>query len=179
MPLSSMTGFGSARIQEEGLELAVEMKTVNNRFLDVNLKLPPAYSCFEAELSRVLRDKLRRGRLDVFVYRRCLSSARQTAVINGELYEAYLREIRKVLPATGSDVFAQAASAILMRREVLDSVAVEEDVTEEQGVLEKAVYDALEKLIEMRQREGAELEKELHRLLKELEKKNRIRKENS
>lgn len=173
MAVYSMTGFGQGRAQNESLELAVEIKTVNHRFLDISAKLPGAYASFEAELAKLVRSNLRRGRVDVYVSRTRLDQAGQTVQFNSALFAAYLREVGSALRRhVGSEAFPmeQVLAAFLTRREVLDVVSVEQDSSAEKPLLLSAASDALAAALEMRRVEGAELENELLSLLSEAEK---------
>ena len=62
-----MTGYGRAEYTENGLDILVEVKTVNNRNLDINSKIPRAFICFEDAIRNVVKDKLARGRVDLYI----------------------------------------------------------------------------------------------------------------
>jgi len=66
--LRSMTGFGAGRHDTDTLHVAVEVRTVNGRFLKVNLKTPPLLSAREADIEALIRKSLRRGSVTVTVY---------------------------------------------------------------------------------------------------------------
>ncbi len=164
MSVQSMTGFGQAKAESGSVELSVELKSVNHRFLDVSTKLPAQYSQFEASLSKLIRSQVRRGRVDVYVSRKQRSEDSQRVALNEPLYEAYVREIRRVVHGTAGVSEAaidQVVANVLSRREVLDVVPVDEDVAQEEQLVLQTVKEALENLIAMRGTEGAELEKEL------------------
>src|SRR2546430_3214937 len=63
----SMTGFGSARAESEGLAVLVEIKSVNHRYLDLHIKIPPEFQNFENVIRQKVTGHFKRGRLDAFV----------------------------------------------------------------------------------------------------------------
>lgn len=164
MATLSMTGFGEASIERDGLEIVVEIKSVNHRFLDVVCKLPGVYSRFETGLARVVRERLKRGRVDLFIGRKETGDSAYDLCFNQTLYEDYLGVFRSALKqasVTERQAFGPLIAAALNRKEVLELVPKEVDASGDLELLEGAVVEALEKLIEMRAREGAELEAEL------------------
>ena len=63
----SMTGYGRGEYKDGGIELTVEIKTVNNRYLDINVKCPRIFNALEEEIRRIVREKLTRGHADLFI----------------------------------------------------------------------------------------------------------------
>ena len=63
----SMTGYGRGEYRDGGIELTVEIKTVNNRYLDIAVKSPRIFVAYEEVIRTMVRDKLTRGHADVFV----------------------------------------------------------------------------------------------------------------
>ena len=164
MPLTSMTGFGHATISEGSLSLDVEVRTVNSRFLDVIFKAPPAYASLESEVVSLVKEKLQRGRVDVFISRESNSGDSFEVNINKDLYQSYLLTVKESLKgedALNSDSTASAVLQALSRREILDLVPKEFDASKESKVLLKVVTEALDCLTGMRKEEGAALEKDL------------------
>ena len=62
-----MTGFGRAEIQDEERKITVEIKAVNHRYLDFNIKMPKKFSFFETAVRNVLKEYMQRGKVDVFL----------------------------------------------------------------------------------------------------------------
>ncbi|MBQ4268261.1 MAG: hypothetical protein IJB97_01275, partial [Clostridia bacterium] len=63
----SMTGYGKGEYKEGGVELTCEIKTVNNRYLDVSVKAPRIFAAYEDVIRGIIREKLTRGHADVFI----------------------------------------------------------------------------------------------------------------
>ena len=65
--MRSMTGYGRAEYAQDGINLVVEIKTVNNRNFDLNCKLPRAFIAFEDTIRKTVQSYVRRGRIDLFI----------------------------------------------------------------------------------------------------------------
>jgi uncharacterized protein (TIGR00255 family) len=168
-----MTGFGQAQSELRGGQLLVEIRSVNHRFLDINCKLPAPYARFEADISRMLRAALKRGRVDVFLTRIEALSNAQAPQFREDVFRSYLEIARQAVKIAGlseKTALAHMMPGLLFRREVLDVqspevVAADEDWPQ----IEAVVRLALEKLLEMRAVEGLNLEKELSAQLDQLQ----------
>ena len=91
----SMTGYGRGTASLDGRELTIELKSVNNRFLDIGMKLPRQLSFLEDGLRKLLSDSLSRGHVDVFVNYRNLRSDSKTVRVDEALLKAYLASARE------------------------------------------------------------------------------------
>ncbi|MDE7453078.1 MAG: hypothetical protein K2N22_01565, partial [Clostridia bacterium] len=63
----SMTGYGRGEYKKDGVELCAEIKTVNNRYLDINVKAPKIFAAYEDAVRNIVREKLTRGHADIYV----------------------------------------------------------------------------------------------------------------
>lgn len=164
MTTLSMTGFGESRATVGTVEISVEIKTVNQRFLDVVNKLPPAYCRFDLMISSIVKEVLRRGRVEVFVGRKEAGVSEYEVVFNRPLFLTYVDFIRQALAEVqleDRETFGASVLSILGRREVLELVAKEQDASAEEEALKSAVQAALADLLKMRQEEGSRLEVEI------------------
>jgi uncharacterized protein (TIGR00255 family) len=163
--MKSMTGFGRGVIQETDFAVTVELKTVNNRFLDISLRLSGELQPLESTVKRQIGNRLSRGRVDVnLAYER-------TSEINYELnrpmitgYLAALKQIQTEFSLSGEpdlNVIARLPNVLLPKKEDL---SVEFIV----GV-EQALLTALDDLEKMRENEGEMLRNELNFRLSEIE----------
>ncbi len=162
--MKSMTGFGRGAVSGEDFIVSVEIKTVNNRFLDLNLRLPNELQNLEADLKRLISARLSRGRVDVFI-----NSERTSKVVyelNRPLIAGYisaLREMREEFDLTGEpdmNYIARLPNALQTKAEDLSADFIE-------GV-GNACAIALEALEKMREIEGESLAKELEFRLDEI-----------
>jgi len=94
--LKSMTGYAQARVEQDGWALRISLRSVNHRFLDVHLRLPDGFEVFEPRIRQAVRDRLRRGHVDVTLH---YEPAGPAAVhVHRDVAVAYLsaaEEIRK------------------------------------------------------------------------------------
>jgi len=158
--IKSMTGFGRCEVVESNRKFTVEIKTVNHRYLDVNIKMPKTLNFFESAIRMELKNYLSRGKVDVFVAYE--DSSENTAVIryHKEVAEEYLRCLEQMSKDFGleNDV---CVSALSRYPEVL---TLEENGIDEEELwkeLKKAVDGAAKMLVETRITEGERLKSDL------------------
>lgn len=164
--LQSMTGFGRAKKAESDYHLQVEMKSVNNRFLDVQCKLPGVYSELEQKIVSLVRQSLQRGRVEILVLRKSEAAQPLELRINHDLLVSTVKEIASLKKKGVSEDVVEALTAdALGRREVMEYVAQEQNVESEFDAVLEVVADALAGLQSMRSKEGKALYKEIERIL--------------
>lgn len=156
----SMTGFGKGTFALNGRELTVELKSVNNRFLDISMRLPRVLSPLEDTFRHALQDRLSRGHVDVYVnYRNQREDARFVRV-DAQLLGAYLtcaRIAARELSITDDLTLSKA----LALPDVTEIVPAEEDQEALQQLGKTAVELAIDALLAMRRGEGSRLKKDL------------------
>ena len=160
-----MTGFGRGTAQGEGFSAAVDLKTVNNRFLDIHLRTSTELSAIEALVRRRVGERLSRGRVDINI------SIERTSEVTYELnrpliagFITAMREMQKEFGLTGEpdiNVLARLPGAMMASRD-----GISEEMLK--GV-EQALDEALGELEAMRRREGAALVAEMGARLDEIE----------
>ncbi len=158
--IKSMTGFGRAELQDEVRRFTVEIKSVNHRYLDFNMKMPKKLSVFEAAIRGVLKEYMQRGKVDVFISCEDFSSGRMQLHYNSELagrYLEYFRQMEKEF-ALENDI---KVSHLSRCPEVLTMEEQEIDVEELWSELEKALRAAGEQFAASRQVEGKNLKRDL------------------
>jgi len=115
--LKSMTGYGRGEARNEKMAISAEIKSVNHRFADINVKLPRFLNPLENELRKYVAANIRRGKVDVFLNHEALGEATFEPVLNHPLAQAYTR------------VFRELAAACNLSGEVgLELVAAQRDV---------------------------------------------------
>lgn len=152
----SMTGYGRGEYKQGGIELTVEIKTVNNRYLDVAVKCPRIFIAFEDVIRSTVREKLTRGHADVFISlsdkrerQRALSLDEGTACA----YADAARRIKVLFPDAVNDF---SVTGILRYPDVIKTEEVAAD-DECLAALKSALGAALDKLNSMRGTEGEKL----------------------
>ncbi len=158
--IKSMTGFGRAELQDEVRRFTVEIKSVNHRYLDFNMKMPKKLSVFEAAIRGVLKEYMQRGKVDVFISCEDFSSGRMQLHYNRELagrYLEYFRQMEKEF-SLENDI---KVSHLSRCPEVLTMEEQEIDAEELWSELEKALRAAGEQFAASRQVEGENLKRDL------------------
>ncbi|MBC8183427.1 YicC family protein [candidate division KSB1 bacterium] len=169
--VKSMTGFGRAELREKEIEISVEVRSVNNRFLDIQVRLPKSYFHLEHEVKSLVRQYASRGRLSVFVNLKSYGEDTYDGIkINQEFVEKYwslLTGLKKKYKIPG--------------KLKLDHLLTFQDVFiyEENGQFAEHIWEktknvlkeSLKNFTEMRQREGIELAEDLKNRIDLMEEK--------
>ncbi|MBQ8471736.1 MAG: YicC family protein [Alistipes sp.] len=149
-----MTGFGKGEAQWQEKKITVEIRTLNSKQLDLNLRLPALYRASEFEVRSMLSRRVQRGKTDVFIT--VESQTVQTpARINRELFREYLHQLSDTLTYSGIDAAYDALVPVVMRMPEVVSSETESLSEEEQKSLLVAVERACDALDAFRQQEGA------------------------
>lgn len=156
-----MTGYGRTKGYVKGFQVDVEIRALNSKFLDVQLKLPRTFQSKELEIRSLLSDGLTRGKLAVSLEMVQDVSDNTSDQVNHELFKRYYKEyltLAKEVNANESDLFRLA----LHSPDVMSSTSTGEDVIEEQWKgLKVLIGEAIEACNDFRNQEGATLEAEL------------------
>ncbi len=157
----SMTGYGKGEYVEGGLELTCEIKTVNNRYLDVSVKAPRVFACLEEVVRQTVRKKLTRGHADVFISLKDKRERPTALTVDISLAGSYLsavKELKNAFPDLTDDC---TLTSVLRYPDVLkqeDSQSLDEEM---QKGLDIALNTALDALNEMRLVEGEKLKEDM------------------
>lgn len=153
----SMTGYGKGEYRQGGVELTVEVKTVNNRFLDIAVKAPRLFTGLEENIRSLVRSKISRGHADVFVNLTDRREKPKTLWVDTALAQAYFdaaMRLKALLPSAADDV---TLTSVLRYGDVLKQEETQSVDEELMGALSSALTAALDKLNAMRAAEGAKL----------------------
>ncbi|MBQ9730291.1 MAG: hypothetical protein IJV80_05720, partial [Clostridia bacterium] len=153
----SMTGYGKGEYKQGGLEITCEIKTVNNRYLDVSVKAPRVFTAYDDVIRSLVREKLTRGHADVFVSMKDKRETKTTIALDLAVAKAYLaaaEELKAECPNLRDDL---TLSSLLRYPEVLKQEEAQAADEELLAGLKEALSAALEKLNEMRAIEGEKL----------------------
>ncbi len=157
--LRSMTGFGSASGQVDGIEYAVELRSVNNRYFKLASKLPESWAGIEVEVEQLLRRELSRGTITCTV-RMKIPDDKAACRVNVAALSSYIDQLR-VLEIEGNPRLRIDLGSLLQLPGVCEPPPIEELVQATHDTLMGLVRDALARLIEMRRREGQALKQDL------------------
>lgn len=152
--LQSMTGFGKSNGLYQSKKVSIEIRSLNSKGLDLNLRIPSAYRELESELRKLLGEQLDRGKIDFGIY--IESHADQSnGLINTELAKLYYQELKK-LNESWSEAPVDYLSLVLRLPEVLNQQAPEVSDEEKKFIMDLAL-SACEKLTQFRAQEGEAL----------------------
>lgn len=166
----SMTGYGRGEYKSGGIELTVEIKTVNNRYLDAAIKAPRIFVAHEEVVRSVLREYLTRGHADIFVSFSDKREREKSLYLDEETAKSYVaaaKRIKALFPDAADDI---SVSGILRYPDVIKSEDVSAADEELISALKTALKTALEKLNVMREAEGKKLEADMLSRMKTTEK---------
>lgn len=157
----SMTGYGKAEYSQNGITLTVELKTVNNRFLDIIPKYPRAFVSLDDLIRKTVQQKIKRGRVELFVTYQNVNESGKILVVDKSLAEQYVALSKQFasdysLPNDFSVTFLMRSPDV-----VTEQMAVQDEGDLLTEILQDTLSKALDKLIEMRAVEGEKLEKDL------------------
>jgi len=152
---NSMTGYGRARIERDGREMLVELKSVNHRFLDVSMRLPRPVSFLEESIRTALSAKLARGHVDVFLTYRNTRPDAKVVTLDSALLGAYAAAAEQARVLTGLN--SVPLESLLRYSDVLTVVEAEEDQQALKDLCGECVRMALVELCAMRAAEGGRL----------------------
>lgn len=148
--MKSMTGFGKASVEDEAYRVNIEIKSVNHRFLDVQLKLPTGMSAFDLAIRKQVSQKLSRGRVELICKLEKLQASSKKAKVNRELFTQVMAQLPEISPEN-------LISQLLLREEFIE-VTNQEIATERlQGLVLSALDQALDQLVAKRAQEGEQI----------------------
>ena len=165
--VKSMTGFGRCEVSEGTRKMTVEMKSVNHRYLDVNMKMPKKLNFFDASIRSLLKTYIQRGKVDLFISFEDTAETNFSLKYNQELAGEYLRYLQQMADQFGLENDIRV-STLSRYPEVLSMEEVQVDEEELWNLLEKALKGACEQFVETRIKEGENLKKDLLEKLDEM-----------
>ena len=165
--VKSMTGFGRCEISEGTRKMTVEMKSVNHRYLDVNMKMPKKLNFFDASIRNLLKTYIQRGKVDLFITLEDTAETNFSLKYNQELAGEYLKYLQQMADTYGLENDIRV-STLSRYPEVLSMEEVQVDEEELWNLLEKALKGACEQFVETRIKEGENLKKDLLAKLDEM-----------
>jgi uncharacterized protein (TIGR00255 family) len=158
--MKSMTGYGEGSHNVRGTKISVQVRSLNHRHLDLQLRVPREYLPFEEEIRKIIRGKIARGRVDLFINRSPLTGPGRKLELDEELLNQYLSAIRQAKKKFR--LAGEIEVALLSEIPDLFSVReIEANPKQERQQLFLALDAALRKLEQSRQREGRQLKADM------------------
>ncbi len=158
--IRSMTGFGRSEIHEDDRRYTVEIKTVNHRYLEANIKMPKALSMFESSIRTILKEYLERGKADIFITFEDNNKGAGRVKYNSDVAHEYAAYLKQMSEEFGLDNDMRISNlARFPEVFTMEDSEVDEDALWKG--LEKAVRGALTQVVATRTEEGENLKKDL------------------
>lgn len=156
-----MTGYGKAIATYGNKKICAEIKSLNSKAMDLSTRIAPLYREKEMEIRTLIAQSLERGKVDFSLWIE-EDSASLATPINKGLVESYYRQIKSISETTGIPEPEDWFATLLRMPDVLTRTEIKELSNEEWNVARGAVTEAIERLMEFRQQEGAALEKKFN-----------------
>ncbi len=160
----SMTGFGKTVLQLPAKKITIELKSLNSKQIDLNVRVPNFYREKEAAMRQLVAEKLQRGKIDLYLY--CeITGPEKAPHINENLVMGYLNQLKSISSLAG--VEGDYLSAVMRLPDVLQST--EDELEEEEWqAIRKGLDDTLDQLVDFRQTEGGQMANDLKRQLQKI-----------
>ncbi|MCI6121422.1 YicC/YloC family endoribonuclease [Blautia obeum] len=158
--IKSMTGFGRCEVSDGERKFTVEMKGVNHRYLDANIRMPKKLNFFESAIRNLLKKSVQRGKVDIFITYEDLSESQVSLKYNEKLAEEYLTYFKKMEESFSLENDIRV-STLSRYPEVL---TMEEQLMDEEELwngLKKALDGAIKQFVETRALEGENLKTDI------------------
>ena len=168
--IKSMTGFGRSTYENEGREYIVEIKSVNNRFNDVNIKMPRNLNYLEDKIRKQILNNISRGKVEVSIQLNNNSDLGKKINLNTDIAKKYIEELKKLTQET-SIIDNINIMDVAKFPDVLN-IRIDEEAEE---VIEKELFTALDSAIDsfldMRQKEGSKIKVDLENRIEVIKQK--------
>lgn len=158
--IKSMTGFGRCEVQKESRKFTVELKSVNHRYLDVNIRMPKKLNFFETAIRTLLKTYANRGKIDIFITYEDLSQKQASVKYNSVLAGEYLKYLRQMEEEFGLENDVRV-SVLSRYPDVFTMEEQSEDEEEIWNGLKETLEGAFDQFVETRSSEGNNLKKDI------------------
>ena len=158
--IKSMTGFGRCEVQKDSRKFTVELKSVNHRYLDVNIRMPKKLNFFETTIRTLLKSYANRGKVDIFITYEDLSQTQVSVKYNAALAAEYMKYLKQMEDEFGLENDVRV-STLSRYPEVFTMEEQSEDEEELWNGLKEALEGAFTQFVETRKTEGENLKKDI------------------
>lgn len=168
--IKSMTGYGRSVYENEGREYLIEIKSVNNRFSDINIKMPRNLNYLEEKIKKEILNSVSRGKIDVYITFNNNSDLGKNIKINTEIAKKYIQELKKL--SEEAEIIDNINIMDISKFPDVLNIKVEEEAEEViETELLTALNMAIESFIDMRQKEGIKIKQDLENRIHKIEEK--------
>ena len=157
-----MTGYGKSKLETNGRRYSVEIKSVNHRYCDINIRLPRNISFYENEIKKIISSKVSRGKIDVFIEYTNYTDEGKNILINKDLAKLYIRSLREL----ANEEHLNDDICVTEITKMPDVLQLKNDENQNDTILEEltqCVTDATNNFIDMKSLEGCKIKEDLVR----------------
>ena len=167
--IRSMTGYGKQSLSIDGREYQIEIRSVNHRYLDINIKMPKTLSYLEDTIKKEISEKIKRGKIDVFITFENNSQEGKNIKINKELAKLYINQLKELAQ---EEKISSNIEVIEIAKfpDILTIKVDEEDEKIKQEIIQ-TTQEATNKIIEMKNIEGEKIAQDLLQRISNIENK--------
>ena len=158
--LRSMTGYGRGKYEIDSREYIVEIKSVNNRYSDISIKMPKAISFLEENIKKLISSAITRGKVEVFITFNNNSDKCRSISINKDLAKSYIEEMKHLAEEANINSNIEVIDVMKMP-DVLNIMLDKDDETLITEELTKCTLEAIGNFIKMREIEGEKIKEDL------------------
>ena len=167
--IRSMTGYGKGNLNIEGREYQIEIKSVNHRYLDINIKMPRTLSYLEETVKKEIYEKIKRGKIDVFVTFENNSLEGRNIKINKELAKIYINQLKEL--AQEENISSNIEVIDIAKFPDILTIKIDEEDEKIKNEIIQATKEATDKIVEMKSIEGQKIAQDLLARIEKIENK--------
>lgn len=167
--IKSMTGYGKATLNIENRNYQIEIKSVNHRYLDFNIKLPKTLTYLEEDIKKIISEKIKRGKVDVFVTFENNSDEGKQVIINKELANTYINKLKEL--AELENISSNIEVIEIAKFPDVLTIKTDQDDEKIKNEITQVTKEATDRILEMKQIEGEKLAQDLLNRLAKIENK--------
>lgn len=167
--IRSMTGYGKQSLSIDGREYQIEIKSVNHRYLDINIKMPKTLSYLEDTIKKEISEKIKRGKIDVFITFENNSQEGKNIKINKELAKLYINKLKEL--AQEEKISSNIEVIEIAKFPDILTIKVDEEDEKIKQEIMQTTQEATNKIIEMKNIEGEKIAQDLLQRISNIENK--------
>jgi len=164
-----MTGYGKQSLSIDGREYQIEIKSVNHRYLDINIKMPKTLSYLEDTIKKEISEKIKRGKIDVFITFENNSQEGKNIKINKELAKLYINQLKEL--AQEEKISSNIEVIEIAKFPDILTIKVDEEDEKIKQEIMQTTQEATNKIIEMKNIEGEKIAQDLLQRISNIENK--------
>ena len=167
--IRSMTGYGKQNLSVEGREYQIEIKSVNHRYLDINVKIPKAISYLEETIKKEISNKIKRGKIDVFVSFENNSEEGRKIEINKQLAKLYIEQLKEL--AQEEKIESNIEVMDIAKIPDVLTIKVDEENSKIKDEIKQVTQGAVTRTLEMKNIEGEKISQDLLQRIRNIQSK--------